>query len=338
MEYYAPECYFSFRCIGGECPSTCCAGWRILVAKEDYMRFAGMEPLSMREDILTHIDERDGKYFFQTDMDGRCSMLDEDGLCRIQRNTSEKTLCNTCRKYPRLLRQYGESLGLSMAASCPVVSDWLIKDKVRYFQVTEGRKKEISARDIPFSTAVWKIYEQNSLRAEEYSNKISIWELVQSSVAGLLDELTDVLLDSRERISREILAILEMYGTEEDFAESDIVQRWKLFLTYEREEWYNLRENYLAYRIPGRRITAGEERWEETFCQVMGELFLLRIFRFIYYDRDGRLTEEQTGVLVRKMYRLCAHGERLSGEIHRIFCDFYQEKSLWNLVVSCFIK
>ena len=31
MQYTVPHYYKKFRCIAGECPDTCCAGWQIQI-------------------------------------------------------------------------------------------------------------------------------------------------------------------------------------------------------------------------------------------------------------------------------------------------------------------
>ena len=116
MKVVALTKYASFRCLAGACPSTCCSGWNILVDEEDYKRFKELEPEWLRQDILSNIRQRGGRYFFNNQKSGRCAMLDKDGLCRIQRNASEEVLCNTCRKYPRLINLIEGIFYLSMAA------------------------------------------------------------------------------------------------------------------------------------------------------------------------------------------------------------------------------
>ncbi|MCR5624604.1 MAG: hypothetical protein K6G11_05105 [Lachnospiraceae bacterium] len=77
-----------------------------------------------------------------------CSMLDEDGLCYIQRNLGEDYLPLTCRKFPRLF--FGNKF-LSMSASCPVVIHYLLNENIKYYE-TDGPGlssdiRAISAKD-----------------------------------------------------------------------------------------------------------------------------------------------------------------------------------------------
>lgn len=102
MEGIVLGLYNNFRCLAGKCRYTCCSGWRIAVAGEDFQRFGNLKDKALREDILSNIYKADGNRYFSTKSGGRCSMLDEDGLCRIQKNAGEEMLCNTCRKFPRL--------------------------------------------------------------------------------------------------------------------------------------------------------------------------------------------------------------------------------------------
>ena len=143
MQCYYIDLYTDFSCLAGACPSTCCSGWKIVVDEEALQRFSLLENQSLKDDIFSHIQEKDGEYRFQNKGDGRCSMLDVDGLCRIQRNLSEKSLCNTCRKFPRITGKVGNRLWLSMAASCPVVAGYLWDQTIQWI------KKD--ARNLPTS-------------------------------------------------------------------------------------------------------------------------------------------------------------------------------------------
>ena len=131
--------YREFSCLADRCEATCCAGWKIVVDPEAYERFQKIEPEWLREDILSHIHKKEGVYCFENLAGGRCAMLDEDGLCRIQRNTSEEMLCNTCRKFPRLTAAINGDVWISLAASCPAVSRYLLHDSVEWITLQGER-------------------------------------------------------------------------------------------------------------------------------------------------------------------------------------------------------
>ena len=141
--------YREFSCLADRCEATCCAGWKIVVDPEAYERFQKIEPEWLRGDILSHIHKKESVYCFENLAGGRCAMLDEDGLCRIQRNTSEEMLCNTCRKFPRLTAAINGDIWISLAASCPAVSRYLLHDSVEWITLQGER---ICLEDL----SVWK--------------------------------------------------------------------------------------------------------------------------------------------------------------------------------------
>ena len=175
MKVYVFGAYKDFKCIAGDCMATCCSGWKIVVDKEAYERFKNMENSTLREDILSNIAENNGVCSFKNKNNGDCAMLDSDGLCRIQRNSDEKTLCNTCRKYPRLSFKRENIMLLSMAASCPVVINYLCKYDYSniWYEMSDDKKMHTIAFDeIPeLSYEVKKLNELFTKIREKYSKK-----------------------------------------------------------------------------------------------------------------------------------------------------------------------
>lgn len=349
MEFYGLENYFSFACLAGACPSTCCAGWSIQVDEQDYHRFCQLERQELREDILRHIQKRDGKYFFQNRADGSCAMLDEDGLCRIQRNSSEEVLCNTCRKYPRLFRMRQGILYFSMAASCPVVSHALWQGKMSYIHGEEsGKRCSIDGRKIPISRRAWECFDRQEEKCSLYRERIGKRGLFWDSLGRLFDILVEMLseLSQRERQPWEDWILLYegiwdagegmhcMDASEgEDFFSAngqkgepeDVL--FSFFLEW-GERWQDFISEYLAYRFMGRQAMVDEEP-EETFCQSMGEAYLIQAACFLEYWNRGALSEEVICGWIQRVYRLCANGREGERKLRQRFYDFYQEKSLW---------
>lgn len=338
MEFYGLENYFSFSCMAGDCPSTCCAGWSILVDERDYHRFCQLEQRELREDILGHIRKRDGKYFFQNRSDGRCAMLDGDGLCRIQRNSSEEILCNTCRKYPRLFRERQGIFYFSLAASCPVVSRALWRGEMSYVHGEDsGIRHRINGEDLPISQPVWDFFRQQEDRVTLYRERIGRGELFWDSLGKLFDFLAEIIpelpLEEQKPWERLILFYAgiperEMEEVCGDISEGEPEEILISFLQYDAEKWTNFTRIYLAYRFMSRQAML-EETVEETFCQSMGEVYLVQAACFLEFWRQGALPEEVICGWIQRMYRLCANGRERGIKCRNMFCDFYQEKSLW---------
>lgn len=330
MEFYGLENYFYFSCMAGDCPSTCCAGWSILVDERDYHRFCRLEQRELREDILGHIRKRDGKYFFQNQADGRCAMLDSDGLCRIQRNSSEKILCNTCRKYPRLFRERQGILYFSLAASCPVVSRALWRGEVSYVHGEDsGTIHRVNGEDLPISQPVWDFFHQQEDRVSLYRERIGRGELFWDSLGKLFDFLAEIITELPLGEQQPWEELLLFYSGAPDWQpEKEPGEILSSFFRCDAEQWRKFTRIYLAYRFMGRQAML-EETPEETFCQSMGEVYLVQAACFLIFWRQGELPEEAVCSWIQRMYRFCANGKECGIKFRNMFCDFYQEKSLW---------
>lgn len=114
-----PVFYREFRCLGGACPLTCCRDWEIVLdgeTLEDYRR----APQPLRQRIADGlVTDGEGDVCFRLEPDGRCAMLDGDGLCAIQRQWGEERLCGHCGAYPRFIEEYGSRTERTLAVSCP---------------------------------------------------------------------------------------------------------------------------------------------------------------------------------------------------------------------------
>lgn len=337
--------YPAFCCLAGRCPSTCCAGWEILVAPKDYERFLQMEPLWLRQDILSNIQERDGGYFFRNQENGRCAMLDEDGLCRIQKNAEEKVLCNTCRKYPRLLNQIDETLYLSMAASCPVVSNYLVSGKVSWLSSSERKnqaeqklssgsegakevsslvRKKVSAGNLSFIEDEWIFYQENQRIAKELFEQRPNTELLYACFEKMASSVLDIVLQYQKGL--ELLSFFQAL-------EQDTFAMIEDFCKDTAFVWQKLVNNYMEYRILSRKMEFPGETEKECVRQAYGELFLLRTLAFCEYTEKGFVTEERWEELLRMVYRFCVHGKNVSKSFCRVLAHFFSQDYFWSYML-----
>lgn len=345
MKYYYLDLYDGFSCLAGRCPSTCCAGWKIAIDKESYERFARLDNIPLREDILSHIYQQKGEYRFINRQDGRCSMLDEDGLCRIQRNLDEKSLCYTCRKFPRLTAVVGEDVWMSMAASCPVVADylwngqvgWMEKDasalsvsvvKTPFPVVTEGMERYLSRK----KNILAKKKEQSDLPEQQRAmcyvkRQCKRFELELDLVVQCLDLMTEFperpyLKGSFDYFEREGQNVVQIAEDMERF-ESE----WQ-------EPYMGFVDNYLPYRLFSRYLEEQKEEPVQRYCQVMGELTMLYVILFSRFCTFGTLTQQDVIESINWVYRFCAHGKKLSEKVHKMFCEVYPSLDYFEEVLS----
>lgn len=96
-----------FKCIGGECEDTCCAGWRVIFDKKTTQSYLSAPYEEVRVVAKASIkkikDNRSStKYsFVEMNAQGACPFQQADKLCLIQSRMGEKALSKTCSTYPR---------------------------------------------------------------------------------------------------------------------------------------------------------------------------------------------------------------------------------------------
>ena len=96
MKIKVPEYFIKFRCIADKCKDSCCIGWEIVIddlTRKKYSRITG--------EIGREIAEKTQHGCFPLRENGRCTFLDDKGLCRIISALGDGYLCDICREHPR---------------------------------------------------------------------------------------------------------------------------------------------------------------------------------------------------------------------------------------------
>lgn len=310
--------YNDFQCIAGKCTSTCCAGWKIVVDNEAFRRFESIQDANLREDILSNICETDGVKHFVNRSGGRCSMLDGDGLCRIQKNAGEEMLCNTCRKFPRLISKHNGLLWVSMAASCPVVADYIVNSKPEFYMISnKGDILLMDVQNIPFiadeikeCTRLLKKYISGSRTEQDYINiyKLSI---------DLADSILEVIVENKE--IRYLEGSFDYF--EDEKSALQVVSQFSEFDNIIKEKYILILENYLQYRIFTRYLEKPEESKRSRLSQAYGELVLICLTALsrhytIVQKKDDK---DRWEIIINWVYRLCVHSFKLGARIHELF-------------------
>ena len=97
-----PAFYKDFRCKADRCIHSCCMqNWEIDIDEATAMKYLVMtgEP---GETIRASMTGTKGNRRFIM-KDGRCPLLQENGLCRIIAETGEENLCDICAMHPPFL-------------------------------------------------------------------------------------------------------------------------------------------------------------------------------------------------------------------------------------------
>lgn len=117
--------YHDFECVGSACPSTCCAGWTVLV-DEKSAAFYESVPGKFGDKLRSNLIHKDNVCYIQM-TNNRCPFLTEENLCDIYRNLGKDKMCNTCTYYPRFQQFYGDIAFQGLSLSCPEVAKILFQ-------------------------------------------------------------------------------------------------------------------------------------------------------------------------------------------------------------------
>ncbi len=128
MESIAFDQYLEFKCVGGDCPYTCCGGGWTIEVDEKTDAFYKTCDGEFGEFLNKCVIRKDGKAQMGL-INGRCALLSPDGLCNIQLAYGAEHLCDTCKNYPRMGRARGALYISYMTPSCPEVARELLERK-----------------------------------------------------------------------------------------------------------------------------------------------------------------------------------------------------------------
>lgn len=104
----------AFRCLGAECPDTCCHGWDMLTDSRQKAICASTAP-----ELLEAIDPVQG-ILKRDAASGDCAQLCE-GKCTIHAKYGTDLLSDACYFYPRLVHRIGDGYVMGAAISCPEI-------------------------------------------------------------------------------------------------------------------------------------------------------------------------------------------------------------------------
>lgn len=136
MSYYRqPEFYHNFRCMGGSCPSTCCAIWVINWKPEEIERLKQADCSPELRSLIDRcfVEDKNSQGAMKISLAAKenmeCPFLDEKHLCRIQKELGEDHLSYVCKVYPRVNVYCGDMIARTCCASCPGVMNILCSDE-----------------------------------------------------------------------------------------------------------------------------------------------------------------------------------------------------------------
>lgn len=166
MEIRYPNYYKRFRCIAGECPDTCCAGWEIPVDKASELRYrkARLRGTISNKEFARKLKKyvKQGRILSE---DVTCPFLNQEGLCEMYLELGSEALCHTCARHPRHMEDYGNLHEIVLLLSCPEVARLVLEENDSGFYVrnlperqgnTEGIDEELLENLLKIRELIWK--------------------------------------------------------------------------------------------------------------------------------------------------------------------------------------
>jgi lysine-N-methylase len=122
-EYPRPAYSERFHCIASQCEDTCCKDWQVPIDRATYEKYRSVEALKPHLGTLIVLNTNQ-----LTSMDyariplsthQKCTFLDGEQLCGIQRQFGTEMLSVTCKTYPRAMLNSGGQQESALNISCP---------------------------------------------------------------------------------------------------------------------------------------------------------------------------------------------------------------------------
>lgn len=141
MLYTIPDYYHEFCCTADQCEDTCCAGWQIVVDKQSLNKYKKVRGPFLKR-ILSGVDFR--HQTFRHKGEKRCAFLNENNLCDMYVALGKKSLCKTCRLYPRHIEEFQNVREITLSLSCPEVARILMNktEPVKLRSAERGGEEE----------------------------------------------------------------------------------------------------------------------------------------------------------------------------------------------------
>lgn len=125
-----------YSCVGGECTMTCCNAhvWTISLTEEEIKMYNSLSG-GISDKIRSSIDydkqcikSKKAAQGIEGEIGHQCSLLTDNGWCKIILNHGDDYLSHTCKYYPRNIFSYNGCVFQFVDITCPVVSEFLLDD------------------------------------------------------------------------------------------------------------------------------------------------------------------------------------------------------------------
>ncbi|HCM91862.1 MAG TPA: hypothetical protein DIS78_04785 [Lachnospiraceae bacterium] len=172
MKIHKISWFDDFKCMGGDCPQTCCRGWLIPLDEDDLERFKCEKGL-----LGIRLLAATGAYT-RTRMNlgsGECTFHTREGLCSLQLKKGHDFIPWACRSFPRFYRNYGDFEERYLDLSCFAAARLFIEN-IRDLSLVADEEEEPATRpcttndDMNYLKALLKIRQDFLMFREDGSS------------------------------------------------------------------------------------------------------------------------------------------------------------------------
>ncbi|PHG59261.1 flagellin lysine-N-methylase [Bacillus toyonensis] len=128
-----------FSCIGSQCEDNCCeSSWKVFVNQSAYEQYETLDK-ETGSHLLEHMEklslENQSSQYAQIQFQqnpSSCSFLTTDKWCKIHQEYGYDLLCDTCKYYPRMLKQVDDTYYETGTISCPEMARVILLSKTPF--------------------------------------------------------------------------------------------------------------------------------------------------------------------------------------------------------------
>lgn len=147
MRICKPDYYDEFNCIAADCDFTCCQDWTIAVDDLTLQKWKNLDVPEGMEPVGAHLSDytlpgMNGNHL-KLCGDGKCSFLNQEGLCRIVLKHGEETLSQTCHAFPRERHEFSDRVEYALSLGCKNVLDYLWRNDSFQMITTESADETV---------------------------------------------------------------------------------------------------------------------------------------------------------------------------------------------------
>jgi len=271
MKTTVPNWYSRFHCKASECKHTCCANWEIDIDEEAQARYQAL-PGEIGERVRkAMVTDENGAHFLLAH-DGRCPLLNDNGLCDLILSCGEEALCQTCTDHPRFRHYYQGWVEMGLGLCCEEAARLLLTQKEDFDMVVllddgvEEEKDQIETAICACRNMLMaRVLEREGSLEERIANVAKICKLAHLAVSP---QKTALFFRKLERLDDQWLSCLDALAAS---------SQWKAIPTDWESPFAQLTAYLLFRHIPDAIEDSAMERRTGVcllLCRMVAQIFL----------------------------------------------------------------